>query len=689
MNRRHFVAGREVRPDVVDEAVISHETAARVGVRVGDLLLVYHWSKFVCGHGMPFPARVRVVGIQQSPGEFRPPSGTYLQFLEVTPAFVRAKRVATDPFLGVRLQPDATVADFTEQAGSAGYGADIAADRIANGELMQEAIRPSQLSLGLLAIVLAIGAAAVLGQLLYRSAAVEGPESAVLRALGMSRSDFVTRDALRGAVVALVAAGVAIVVAIAASPIMPIGVAREMEPQPGVAIDVLVLGVGVVALIVFVVAVTCLAGVRARSVRPARRAPATLSNAVARADLPPSVLAGTNLALTRGSGVSAVPVLSSMVSLALAVALIVAALTFAAGVSHLRETPRLIGWNWSLGVYLPDVDRTPSEVAQIRERIDAELAGAPNITAASPSLLFSPFPENAVLELGRQHLDVPGMVAFDGRSEVGPSIIDGRKPVAADEIALGPDTLRDLDLDIGDRVDAFGLDGTSDPEEAATPTQARMEIVGTAVVPQAGRLGAGAAMTLDGLARLNPGFRDEFYFVRMRPGTTTAEVVDRFRSVFPADEASDVGAFDTSGSDPLLRLDAIDAIPTLLTLVTIALAAIVLAHVFFSIVRARRRDVAILRVLGFSRAQTRGTIGCQALIYALVAVLIGVPLGVLGGRLAWQAYARDLGVLPEAATPWAFLGLTIVIALVLTLVVAIPEAWRAVRTRPAVLLRSE
>jgi ABC-type lipoprotein release transport system permease subunit len=689
LNRRHFVAGREVRPDAVDEVVISQATAERVGVRVGDPLLVYHWSKIECGHGMPFPVRVRVVGIQLSPGEFRGPSGTFLQFLEVTPAFVRATRLNTDPYLAVRLRPDATVADFTEQAEKAGYDADIAADRIANGELMQEAIRPSELSLGLLAAVLAIGAVAVLGQLLYRSSTIEAQETGILGALGMRRSDFVMQDALRGVVLALIAATVAIVVAIVASPSMPIGIARELEPHRGAAVDAWVLGFGVAALIVFVVAVTCLAGIRARSVRGPRPVPKTLPNAVRRSDLPPSVLTGTNLALTRGSGTSAVPVLSSMVSLALAVALIVAALTFAEGVAHLRATPRLVGWNWSALVYLPDVERTPAEGARLREQIDKELAATPEVTAASPSILFSPFPDSAVLELGRAHLDVAGIVAFDGRSEVGPSIIDGRKPRAADEIALGPDTLRNLALNIGDAVDAYGHEGTIDRDEPGAATHTRMKIVGTAVVPQAGRLGEGAAMTLDGLARLNPRFQEQVYVVRTTSERATAHVVERIRRLFPFDLAAEVGAFDIGVSDPLLRLEAIDAIPTLLTLATIALAAIVLAHVFFSIVRARRRDVAILRVLGFSRVQTLRTIGCQACTYALVAVVIGVPIGLFAGRLAWLAYARDLGVIPESATPWTSLAFTVVIAVVLTLVVAIPEAWRAVRTRPAVVLHSE
>jgi ABC-type antimicrobial peptide transport system permease subunit len=139
----------------------------------------------------------------------------------------------------------------------------------------------------------------------------------------------------------------------------------------------------------------------------------------------------------------------------------------------------------------------------------------------------------------------------------------------------------------------------------------------------------------------------------------------------------------------LLKLDTIDTAPVALTVMTIALAAIVLGHVFLSSMRARRRDVAVLRVLGFSRGQTIRAVGWQACVYAFVALAIGIPLGLLAGRFAWNVYARDLGVVPEAAMPWIDLGLTVILALALTALAAAPAAWRAVRTRPAVLLRSE
>lgn len=68
-------------------------------------------------------------------------------------------------------------------------------------------------------------------------------------------------------------------------------------------------------------------------------------------------------------------------------------------------------------------------------------------------------------------------------------------------------------------------------------------------------------------------------------------------------------------------------------------------------VRRWRRDLAILRTIGFTRAQTRRTVTWQAATLGGTALVIGVPLGILGGRLAWQALAHQLGILPVVDVP--------------------------------------
>jgi ABC-type antimicrobial peptide transport system permease subunit len=70
-------------------------------------------------------------------------------------------------------------------------------------------------------------------------------------------------------------------------------------------------------------------------------------------------------------------------------------------------------------------------------------------------------------------------------------------------------------------------------------------------------------------------------------------------------------------------------------------------------------------------------------------VVIGIPLGVMLGRLIWRSVAEDAGVV---STPDVPIGLLVVVALVTivlaNLIAAVP-AWAAARTQPARVLRSE
>jgi predicted lysophospholipase L1 biosynthesis ABC-type transport system permease subunit len=54
-------------------------------------------------------------------------------------------------------------------------------------------------------------------------------------------------------------------------------------------------------------------------------------------------------------------------------------------------------------------------------------------------------------------------------------------------------------------------------------------------------------------------------------------------------------------------------------------------------VRRRRRDLAILKILGFRRRQVAGAVAWQATSCTMAALALGLPLGVAAGR-----WARDL-----------------------------------------------
>jgi ABC-type lipoprotein release transport system permease subunit len=129
--------------------------------------------------------------------------------------------------------------------------------------------------------------------------------------------------------------------------------------------------------------------------------------------------------------------------------------------------------------------------------------------------------------------------------------------------------------------------------------------------------------------------------------------------------------------------------PVLLGMLLAGLALAAVTHALVTTVRRRRRELALLRTLGFSRRQLSATVAWQATTFAAVAVAAGLPLGIAAGRWAWSMLADGLGVPPEPVTPTA-VALVVPLAVLVSanLVAAVP-AWRAGRTAPAVALRTE
>jgi ABC-type lipoprotein release transport system permease subunit len=106
-------------------------------------------------------------------------------------------------------------------------------------------------------------------------------------------------------------------------------------------------------------------------------------------------------------------------------------------------------------------------------------------------------------------------------------------------------------------------------------------------------------------------------------------------------------------------------------------------------VRRRRRALAVLKTVGFDRRQVRATVAWQATTVVVVGLLVGIPLGLVAGRLVWDLVAAQLGVSGDPTCPVLAIALVVPAALVLVNLVAAFPARRAAHTLPAVVLRSE
>jgi predicted lysophospholipase L1 biosynthesis ABC-type transport system permease subunit len=148
-------------------------------------------------------------------------------------------------------------------------------------------------------------------------------------------------------------------------------------------------------------------------------------------------------------------------------------------------------------------------------------------------------------------------------------------------------------------------------------------------------------------------------------------------------------ARDRPGQWSQLSLASIAGLPVALSGLLALMAAATLAHTLASSTRRRRRDVAILKSLGFGRWQLRQAVAWQATTIAGIALLVGLPAGVAGGRWAWRYLATQLGVLPEPAVPLTAIVIAIPAALVVANLIAAAPGQAAARIPPAAVLRTE
>src|SRR5437773_8323213 len=291
--------------------------------------------------------RVRLVGVVALVGSFETLTGRgFPNVVGLTPAFFRAHRraaVTEEDTLEVALRHGAAdLPAFAEEIGkrdipldgppqpASAYTADV-----------QAVNRVPVVTLWSAAGLLALAALALFGQALARETLARGEDFPTLGALGMSRAALTAVSMAKVALVATGGAAIAVGVAVLVSPLMPLGLARIAEPDPGFAADWLALGVGAASVLVLVCIVGLLPARRAARragrvgvrVGGARRAP--VAGAIARAGMPASVTSGVRLATGAAGPTEPVPARSAFLGAALAVAAVTAALVFASSLGHL------------------------------------------------------------------------------------------------------------------------------------------------------------------------------------------------------------------------------------------------------------------------------------------------------------------------------------------------------------------
>ncbi len=664
LNRAEVLDGRLPRGE--DELAVSFLAAERFDLHVGDVLPMRLTGPRAAGgeEAPPPTSALRVVGVVAIQGAFPPLSisGSLPPMVMLSPAYARNHPDAAG-LLAVQLRGGrADVPAFTAELERLAPGTQIIT--LTEREItpvVQRGVAVQATVLRLLAAVLAAIALLVAGVTLSRELAAGSTDAEVLSALGMTGGQRRALGAARAFAVAIGAAVVAVGAAIALSPLTPLGVARKAELHPGVEVNLAVLGAGAVATVVLV----ALAGALPAwwAIRPVRRRPETrpsrIGSALIRSGAPTPATAGVRLALERGGGATAVPVRTTIVGTALGIAIIAGVLSFAGSVRHLFDEPSLYGWSWDV---------------QVGAGFSPELTAEAQRIARDPSVGSVALAAQARLAIGGSPVDALGIGSTRGSVE--PTVVEGRAPASPDEVLLGGRTLQDLGLSVGDTVPVTFGDKT-----------ARLRIVARGVLTEFGGeagLGEGAAMTADGLQRLVPDAHRNLVLVRARPGADEDALVHRLRADY-----ADQGVYVPEKPSDLADLERVSSLPFVVAGLLGVLALATLASTVATSVRRRRRDLALLKVLGFVRSQVRATVAWQSSTLALVAGVLGVPVGIAAGRVAWDVFADRLGVPPRPVTPVVAVAVLVPLLLLLAIAVAAVPGQVAARMRPADALRTE
>ncbi|MGH3370906.1 MAG: FtsX-like permease family protein [Nocardioidaceae bacterium] len=700
IDRLRIVRGRDLDPTKPLEVVIDEELAAERRLSVGSHLEMAAYSSAqmdtvfgneTSGAAVPAPEGpvldLSVVGIARMPVDLHPGDEDH------TTSFGGTKDIYLTPALFERYgdqivifgapSPDAPQAvrlvhgladldSFSAGVHSLAGGDDAVidvsdSDALGSARLADNAVGVETAALAALAALLAVAGIALVGQALARLPRSSTAELEILRALGLRPVELLLAAAVPGLVAVALGSVGAGVVSFAGSAFTPIGLGRLAEVAPGAHFDAAVSVLGV-AVVIVLGGGTALMSARptALSVSARRRAPRSgsrvLADRLASWGAPFGPTMGARFATSGHQRDRGAPLRSAMLSSAVAIVVLVGVVTFTSSLQRLSGSPAAQGANWDLSIGNINLsDYGPDDYAELGA--DPHIAGVGAVAA----------PQGRGSVEGHD-VTIVGLDVVSGG--VGPRIVTGRPPSQEGEVVLGHRTAGRLGVAVGAHV-RIGYRGA---EQDA-------EVVGTALLgpglAPALRIGEGALVTVEQMRALAPEQRVTFLLARVKPGVSVGGAVAALQGRWGRNVARPVLAAD------VVNLRRVRAIPVALALALGATAAILLAAALVLSVRHRRLDIGVLRALGATGRQLTSALTWQALWLYGGAALVGLPLGVIAGRMAWRGIAEGVDALVGPVVPVGDVGLIAVGGLVVVSCLVIVPALLAVRQRPSLALRTE
>jgi len=671
IERAKVLSGRLPDPSRDDEVVIN-EPAHRLGLRVGQTVTDHEYSPAdyeAAGRDGPPPldqlhgpvVAMKVVGVVRMPmdsvltfatePEIYPSPGFYAtHHAEMatffTNAFVRLRHGAAD------------LPAFQAHVAQAYGRSDIPVKDLSDDvKRVQNSTEVERSALLLFAGAAALASLVLVGQAFVRSTQAEADAVPVLNAMGLDPSALIAGLALPHAVTVVVAAVTATATTFGLSARFPIGLARQLDPELGYRLQpsyLLVAGIAAIAVASAMAIGAAWLSTRAALVRDRVRRTRVVG-AISRVGAPVPAAVGASLALEQSGGRrGTVPVRSALAAATAAVLGVVGAVTLVGGINDALAHPARSGRTWQLEAELSSPD---------------QLAHPPALPGVRDLALVSRFPATV------RHKDVPLYALDELRGSVRFVVLDGRQPMGDDEIMLGARSAKALGLGVGDTVQV----DTGGP---------RLRVVGIGLTTQTPHStfdegGLVTMRTLDTVSGTSVDERDEAAFlINPEPGTSVAAVQAALA------KAGFDAAPPETGAD-VTNLSHVRSLPYLLAGFLIVLGLGAVAHALMTVSQRRARELAVLRAVGLTPRQAAACVGWQAVVVAAVALLIGVPLGLVIGREAWRRVADSIPLVYVGPFSPGLLAVVVPAVLVALLALSLAPAWRAAHLKTAATLRAE
>ncbi len=695
MDRVTLLTGRLADPGRADEAVMNTQAAQQLGVHVGSVIHIPFYTDAQVhspASSQPHVATVKLVGVVILSRDV----------IESDDAALNAATVIFSPALTHELAlTSATGTEtFLQLAGGTSDAKEVFAaaylvDRFASHfpaqvttafePSAQQSVTPEALALAVFGAIAGLSVLLIAGLMISRLLRERSDDVAPMRALGADRA-MLTGDALStvtGAVV--IGSLLAIGVAVALSPLAPLGPVRAVYPNHGVSYDWTVLGLGLLILVLALTSAAALVAHRnssrvaaSRTSLP-RREP-TWARAAAATGLPVSMETGVRLALGPGRGRDAAPIRSAIAGAVLAITVLVTAVTFGASLNNLVAHPPLYGWNWDyalLSSFAGAEDLPAHQVATMLDQDhDVQSWSGINLVTA---------------KLDGQRVQV---LAERPGATVAPPVLSGHALTAANEIMLGASTMASLHGRVGDTVTMST--GLSRP--------LRLLIVGTVSMPaltQMSGAGTGAVASTGDFPAALLNIQDaqvpgpNIVLIRIRSGVSPSaarrslEGINTRINELPVSSGLGGGVISLLRPVEIVNFRSMGTTPAVLAGSVAAGALLALGLTLAAAVRRRRRELALLKTLGFTRRQLAESVATQAMVAPVVGVAIGMPLGIVIGRQLWLLFANSINVVPEPTVPPLYMVLIAAGAIILAIVAAALPGLRAAQTPAALALRAE